>query len=80
MAKTIKQLALEYANENYKEIYALNIEEDLNKEARAASKESFEAGANAVLEQIEQLIYEKHVKGNLPLFDLTFFIDKLKEK
>lgn len=41
---------------------------------------SFEAGANYVLEQIEQLIYEKHVKGNLPLFDLTYLIDKLKEK
>ena len=40
----------------------------------------FEAGANYVLEQIEQLIYEKHVKDNLSLFDLTFFIDKLKEK
>ena len=42
--------------------------------------EDFEAGANYVLEQIEQLIYEKHVKGNLPLFDLTYLIDKLKEK
>ena len=41
---------------------------------------SFEAGANYVLEQIEQLIYEKHVEGNLPLFDLTYLIDKLKEK
>lgn len=40
---------------------------------------SFEAGANYVLEQIEQLIYEKHVKGNLPLFDLTHLIDKLKK-
>ena len=43
-------------------------------------KESFEAGAIYVLEQIEKLIYEKHVKGNLPLFDLTYLIDKLKEK
>lgn len=42
--------------------------------------EDFEAGANYVLEQIEQLIYEKHVEGNLPLFDLTYLIDKLKEK
>ena len=41
---------------------------------------SFQAGANYVLEQIEQLIYKKHVKGNLPLFDLTYLIDKLKEK
>lgn len=40
----------------------------------------FEVGANYVLEQIEQLIYEKHVEGNLPLFDLTYLIDKLKEK
>ena len=56
MAKNIKQMALEYANENYKEIYALNIEEDLNKEARAVSKESFEAGANAVLEEIEKCL------------------------
>jgi hypothetical protein len=38
------------------------------------------AGANYVLKQIEQLIYEKHVGGNLPLFDLTHLIDKLKEK
>lgn len=41
---------------------------------------SFEADANYVLKQIEQLIYEKHVKGNLPLFDLTYLIDKLKKK
>ena len=41
---------------------------------------SFETGANYVLEQIEQLIYEKHVEGNLPLFDLTHLIDKLKEE
>ena len=41
---------------------------------------AYEAGVNYVLEQIEQLIYEKHVKGNLPLFDLTYLIDELKEK
>jgi hypothetical protein len=40
----------------------------------------FEAGANYVLEEVEKLIFEKHVKGNLPLFDLTYLIDKLKEK
>lgn len=40
----------------------------------------FEQGANYVLEQIEQLIYEKHIEGNLPLFDLTHLIDELKEK
>ena len=41
---------------------------------------AYAAGANYVIEQIEQLIYEKHVEGNLPLFDLTHLIDKLKEK
>lgn len=45
-----------------------------------SGREYFEAGANYVLEQIEQLIYEKHVEGSLPLFDLTHLIDKLKEK
>ena len=40
----------------------------------------FVDGANYVLDIIEQLVYEKHVKGNLPLFDLTHLIDKLKEK
>ena len=44
------------------------------------TKEDFVSGANYVLEQIEQLIYEKHVEGNLPLFDLTHLIDKLKKK
>ena len=45
-----------------------------------SGRKQFEEGANYVLEQIERLIYEKHVKGNLPLFDLTHLIDKLKEK
>ena len=45
-----------------------------------AWESGYKAGANYVLEQIEQLIYEKHVKGNLPLFDLTYLIDKLKEE
>ena len=40
----------------------------------------FVDGANYVLDIIEQLIYEKHVKGNLSLFDLTHLIDKLKER
>lgn len=40
----------------------------------------FEAGANYVLEQVEKLIYQKHVEDNLPLFDLTNLIDKLKGK
>jgi len=46
----------------------------------ADKEETWKAGANYVIEQIEQLIYEKHVEGNLPLFDLTHLIDKLKEK
>lgn len=41
---------------------------------------AYEAGANYVLEQIEQLIYEKQAEGKLSLFDLTHLIDKLKEK
>lgn len=42
--------------------------------------QGYEAGANYVLEQIEKLIYKKQVKSNLPLFDLTHLIDKLKKK
>jgi hypothetical protein len=42
--------------------------------------EGADFGANYVLEQVEKLICQKHVEGNLPLFDLTRFIDKLKEK
>lgn len=40
----------------------------------------FVDGASYVLDEVEKLIYEKHVKGNLPLFDLTYLIDRLKEK
>ena len=47
---------------------------------RDKQRKAFVNGANYVLGEIEQLIYEKHVKGNLPLFDLTHLIDKLKEK
>lgn len=47
---------------------------------RDDQRKAYRLGANYVLEQIEQLIYEKHVKGNLPLFDLTYLIDKIKEK
>ena len=47
---------------------------------KKAKYDAFIAGANYVLKQIEQLIYEKHVGGNLPLFDLTHLIDKLKQK
>jgi len=41
--------------------------------------EDFMAGANYVLGEVEKLIYEKQVEGNLPLFDLTRMIDKLKK-
>ena len=40
----------------------------------------FMDGANYVLVEIEKLINEKQIGGNLPLFDLTHLIDKLKEK
>ena len=63
--KSINEFATEYAQDKYIPVQ---------------TSQAVKAGANYVLEQIEQLIYEKHVKGNLPLFDLTFFIDKLKEK
>lgn len=47
---------------------------------RDKQRKAFVNGANYVLGEIEQLIYEKQVKGNLPLFDLTYLIDKLKEE
>lgn len=47
---------------------------------RDKQRKAFVKGANYVLREIEQLIYEKQVKGNLPLFDLTYLIDKLKEE
>lgn len=40
----------------------------------------FVLGANYVLDEIEKLINEKQVEGNLPLFDLTHLLDKLKKK
>lgn len=63
--KSIEKFATEYAQDKYLPVQI---------------SQAVKAGANYVLEQIEQLIYEKHVKGNLPLFDLTYLIDKLKEK
>ena len=67
--KNIKEKAIEYAktkhtNQNLIEIVSWD----------------FEAGANYVLDEVEKLIYEKQAKGNLPLFDLTYLIDTLKEK
>ena len=63
--KSIEEFSVDYAQDKY-----------LPVQTSQAVKE----GANYVLDAIEQLIYEKHVEGNLPLFDLTYLIDKLKEK
>lgn len=46
---------------------------------RDKQRKAFVNGANYVLEQVEKLIYKKHVEGNLSLFDLTHLIDKLKK-
>ena len=62
---SIEEFATEYAQDKYLPVQTF---------------QAVKAGANYVLEQIEQLIYEKQVKGNLSLFDLTHLIDKLKEK
>ena len=63
--KSIKEFATEYAQDKYLPVQ---------------TSQAVKAGANYVLEEIEKLIYEKHVEGNLPLFDLTHLIDKLNEK
>lgn len=63
--KSINEFATKYAQDKYLPVQTYN---------------AVMAGANYVLEQVEKLIYEKHVGGNLPLFDLTYLIDKLKEK
>ena len=62
--KSIEEFSTEYAQDKYLPVQ---------------TTQAVKAGANYVLEQIEQLIYEKHVKDNLPLFDLTHLIDKLKK-
>ena len=70
--KSIKEKSEEYADE-----------QDLRMAYNGSCdncRQGFVEGANYVLEQVEKLIYEKHVEGNLPLFDLTHLIDKLKEK
>lgn len=78
---TIKEKAEEYGYTNWQsDDYHEGASEGLDFDPIGHTQKSFEAGANYVLEQIEQLIYEKHVEGNLPLFDLTHLIDKLKEK
>lgn len=75
--KSIKEKAKEYGLLNPDIHYDAdgNTYDDADKPSM-----DFEAGANYVLEEVEKLIFEKHVKGNLPLFDLTYLIDKLKEK
>lgn len=79
--KSIKEKAEEYGYENWQsDDYHEGASEGLEFDPIGHTWKSFEAGANYVLEQIEQLIYEKHVEGSLPLFDLTHLIDKLKEK
>lgn len=79
--KSIKEKAEEYGYANWQsDDYHEGASEGLDFDPIGHTQKSFEAGANYVLEQIEQLIYEKHVEGNLPLFDLTHLIDKLKEK
>lgn len=78
---TIKEKAEEYGYTNWQsDDYHEGASEVLDFDPIGHTQKSFEAGANYVLEQIEQLIYEKHVEGNLPLFYLTHLIDKLKEK
>ena len=70
--KSIKEKSEEYADE-----------QDLRMAYNGSCdncRQGFVEGANYVLEQVEKLICQKHVEGNLPLFDLTRFIDKLKEK
>lgn len=62
--KSIDEFAIEYAQDKYLPVQ---------------TSQAVMAGANYVLEQVEKLIYEKHVGGNLPLFDLTKMIDKLKK-
>ena len=67
--------------EKAEEVFAIEEYDSMETELqRRKMRLCYEHGANYVLEQIEQLIYEKHVEGNLPLFDLTHLIDKLKEK
>ena len=79
--KSIKEKAEEYGYTNWQsDEYHDGASEGIEFDPIGHTQKTFEAGANYVLEQIEQLICEKHVKGNLPLFDLTHLIDKLKEK
>ena len=67
--KSIKKKAEEYLQQEKNEILCVY--------DRYAG---FMDGANYVIDEIEHLICEKQVKGNLSLFDLTYLIVKLKEK
>ena len=79
--KSIKEKAEEYGYTNWQsDEYHDGASEGLEFDPIGHTQKTFEAGANYVLEQVEKLICQKHVEGNLPLFDLTRFIDKLKEK
>ena len=79
--KSIKEKAEEYGYTNWQsDEYHDGASEGLEFDPIGHTQKTFEAGANYVLGEIEQLIYKKHVKGNLPLFDLTHLVDKLKEK
>ena len=78
--KSIKEKAEEYSEEHGFRVPYDGSNNFYDEVDVKASEEGFVVGANYVLDEIEQLIYEKHVEGNLPLFDLTHLIDKLKEK
>ena len=76
--KSIKEKSLEL----YPELRTDSDDWDVIEEQcdRDDQRKAFVLGANYVLEQVERLIYEKHVKDNLPLFDLTHLIEELKKK
>jgi len=78
--KSIKEKAEEYGYTNWQsDEYHDGASEGLEFDPIGHTQKTFEAGANYMLEQVEKLIYKKHVEGNLPLFDLTHLIDKLKK-
>lgn len=78
--KSIKEKAEEYGYTNWQsDEYHDGASEGLEFDPIGHTQKTFEAGANYVLKEIEKLINEKQVGGNLPLFDLTHLIDKLKK-
>lgn len=68
--KSIKEKAIEFAKENINSLGFISQEH----------VDGYVAGANYVIKQIEQLIYEKQVEGYLSLFKLTKLIDNLKKQ